>query len=67
MEDPTRERSPSPEPTYDQMGKRTNTRDQRVKDKLMRERQNLVAEAMAMNPLFRVFILFDFDPLQRGE
>jgi len=51
--DPNRERSPSPEPIYDAAGKRVNTREQRCKDKLMKERQSLVAHAMAMNPLFR--------------
>lgn len=48
-----RERSPSPEPVYDAAGKRVNTREQRNKEKLQKERQNLVANAMAMNPLFR--------------
>jgi splicing factor 1 len=47
------DRSPSPEPIYDANGKRVNTREQRAKDKLMKERQKLVAEAMTMNPLFR--------------
>lgn len=56
FEEGLRERSPSPEPVYDNMGKRVNTRDQRIKDKLMKERQKYVTEAMYMNPLFRVCI-----------
>jgi len=52
-EEGIRERSPSPEPMYDNMGKRTNTREQRQKDKLNKERQKYVTEAMLMNPLFR--------------
>ena len=31
-------RSPSPEPVYNECGQRANTREQRLKDKLMRER-----------------------------
>ncbi len=31
-------RSPSPEPVYNEHGQRANTREQRVKDKLMKER-----------------------------
>jgi hypothetical protein len=31
-------RSPSPEPVYNEYGQRANTREQRVKEKLMRER-----------------------------
>lgn len=47
------ERSPSPEPIYDQHGKRVNTRDQRAKDKLLVERQNLIEMAYVMNPQFK--------------
>jgi len=46
-------RSPSPEPTYDQNGKRLNTREQRVRDKLSFERQTMVELAMFMNPHFK--------------
>lgn len=35
---PIERRSPSPEPVYGENGLRTNTREQRVKDKLQRER-----------------------------
>jgi len=47
------DRSPSPEPIYDQRGKRLNKREQRVKDKLSQERQRLVDEAIKMNPAFK--------------
>lgn len=57
LEEGIRERSPSPEPMYDNMGKRTNTREQRQKDKFNKERQKYVTEAMLMNPLFRVCYL----------
>jgi splicing factor 1 len=48
------ERSPSPEPQYDNNGKRTNTREQRQKEKLTKERQKYVTEAMLISPYFRV-------------
>jgi hypothetical protein len=47
------ERSPSPEPQYDNNGKRTNTREQRQKEKLTKERQKYVTEAMLISPYFR--------------
>ena len=52
-EDPTIKRSPSPEPVYDGEGKRTNTREQRIKNKLMKERQSLINEALRLNPHFK--------------
>ena len=40
-------RSPSPEPVYDpKTGLRMNTRDQRLKDKYLRERQRLIYEVL---------------------
>jgi len=47
------ERSPSPEPIYDNQGKRTNTRDQRVKDRVLLERQTLIQTATLMHPTFK--------------
>jgi len=38
---------------YDSQGKRTNTREQRAKDKLIRERHILIEKAMKINPTFR--------------
>lgn len=37
-EEPEQRRSPSPEPLYNEQGARTNTREQRAKDKLLRQR-----------------------------
>jgi hypothetical protein len=51
--DDTECRSPSPPPTYDNSGKRTNTREIRVKQKLQRERQNLIERAIYLNPMFK--------------
>jgi splicing factor 1 len=39
IEDDHPDRSPSPEPVYNESGVRVNTREQRVKEKLMKERQ----------------------------
>ncbi|OZJ04483.1 hypothetical protein BZG36_02673 [Bifiguratus adelaidae] len=50
---PEGQRSPSPEPTYDAQGKRTNTRELRYKAKLENERHKLVEKALKMNPMFR--------------
>lgn len=47
------ERSPSPEPVYDAQGKKVNTREQRAKEKLGQERQNLIEIGMMMNPDFK--------------
>eukprot|EP00005_Dracoamoeba_jomungandri_P010833 CAMPEP_0174275300 /NCGR_PEP_ID=MMETSP0439-20130205/59750_1 /TAXON_ID=0 /ORGANISM="Stereomyxa ramosa, Strain Chinc5" /LENGTH=349 /DNA_ID=CAMNT_0015367391 /DNA_START=282 /DNA_END=1331 /DNA_ORIENTATION=+ len=47
-------RSPSPPPQYDPLtGKRTNTREQRIKQKLQLERQSLIQTATKVNPLFK--------------
>ena len=53
MEDPTIRRSPSPEPVYDTEGKRTNTREQRIRNKLTKERTSLINEALKLNPQFK--------------
>jgi len=47
------DRSPSPEPVYDQNGKRTNTRDQRAREKLNLERHLLVEKALSLSPQFK--------------
>ena len=46
-------RSPSPEPEYDSMGKRLNTREVRVRKKLEEERHKLVIEMIKMNPDYK--------------
>ncbi|KAI0360044.1 hypothetical protein OH77DRAFT_1394771 [Trametes cingulata] len=50
---PERERSPSPPPTYDAHGRRTNTREVRYRKKLEEERIRLVDRAMKNDPNFR--------------
>jgi splicing factor 1 len=46
-------RSPSPPPTYDSHGRRTNTREVRYKKKLEEERVRLVEKALQVDPNFR--------------
>jgi splicing factor 1 len=48
-----RERSKSPPPTYDNMGRRTNTREVRYRKKLEDERHRLVEKAMKVIPEFK--------------
>lgn len=43
-------RSPSPEPQYDRSGKRTNTREARMRAKLENERIKLQGELVSLNP-----------------
>jgi splicing factor 1 len=50
---PHRERSRSPPPTYDNMGRRTNTREVRYRKKLEDERHRLVEKAMRFIPEFK--------------
>lgn len=46
-------RSPSPPPTYDAHGRRTNTREVRYRRKLEDERVKLVDKALKLDPAFR--------------
>uniref|UniRef100_A0A7I4E3X5 Branchpoint-bridging protein n=1 Tax=Physcomitrium patens TaxID=3218 RepID=A0A7I4E3X5_PHYPA len=46
-------RSPSPEPIYDNMGIRINTREYRAREKLTRERQEVIAMLIKKNPAFK--------------
>ena len=46
-------RSPSPEPIYDKFGKRTNTRDMRVRERLIKERYELIEAEIKSNPSYR--------------
>jgi splicing factor 1 len=48
-----RQRSPSPTPTYDAQGKRSNTRDLRAKQNLINERHYLIEKAVKINPQFK--------------
>ena len=46
-------RSPSPDPIYDNMGIRINTREFRAKEKLLCERQEVIAILMKKTPAFK--------------
>jgi splicing factor 1 len=48
-----RERSRSPPPTYDNMGRRTNTREVRYRKRLEDERHRLIEKAMKIIPEFK--------------
>ncbi|KAL6580590.1 hypothetical protein OROMI_008614 [Orobanche minor] len=46
-------RSPSPEPIYDNLGVRINTREYRAREKLNSERQQIISEIIKKNPAFK--------------
>jgi splicing factor 1 len=46
----TGQRSPSPEPAYDRLGRRTNTRDLRMRMRLQKERQSLLEKLCQLQP-----------------
>lgn len=46
-------RSPSPPPKYDSNGKRTNTREVRLRESLTKDRGRLIDELVKLNPLFQ--------------
>ncbi|CAH7669585.1 hypothetical protein BY996DRAFT_6430879 [Phakopsora pachyrhizi] len=50
---PERERSPSPPPTYDGQGRRTNTREFRYRRKLEEERTKLIERLIKIDPSYR--------------
>ncbi|KAF6262591.1 hypothetical protein COO60DRAFT_1699170, partial [Scenedesmus sp. NREL 46B-D3] len=50
---PEGERSPSPEPVYNENGARINTREQRARDKLTRHRNELITEMIKANPKYK--------------
>lgn len=50
---PERERSPSPPPTYDAHGHRTNTREVRYRKKMEEERVRLVDKQIKLDPNYR--------------
>ncbi|XP_024531649.1 splicing factor-like protein 1 [Selaginella moellendorffii] len=50
---PDMPRSPSPEPIYDNMGIRINTREYRAREKLTKERHELISEMIKKNPHFK--------------
>jgi splicing factor 1 len=54
-------RSPSPEPIYDNQGKRINTREVRKRENIFRERISLIEDCMKMRKTYS-FYLFSFVP-----
>ncbi|KAI3432148.1 uncharacterized protein J3R85_007541 [Psidium guajava] len=46
-------RSPSPEPIYDNMGMRINTREFRARERLNKERQEIISQIIKRNPSFK--------------
>ncbi|XP_077220074.1 splicing factor-like protein 1 isoform X2 [Tasmannia lanceolata] len=46
-------RSPSPEPIYDNLGIRINTREYRAREKFNRERQEIISQLIKKNPAFK--------------
>ncbi|KAI4383054.1 hypothetical protein MLD38_008935 [Melastoma candidum] len=46
-------RSPSPEPFYDNMGIRINTREYRARERLNKERQEIISQIIKRNPAFK--------------
>ena len=46
-------RSPSPPPRYDGSGKRSNTRDVRMREELMEQRGKIIEELIKINPQFQ--------------
>ena len=50
---PHQNRSPSPEPVYDQAGVRTNTRELRTRDRLTHERDDIIIQLIKSCPSYR--------------
>ncbi|PIA51785.1 hypothetical protein AQUCO_01100569v1 [Aquilegia coerulea] len=50
---PEGNRSPSPEPIYDNLGIRINTREYRARERLNRERTEIISQLVKRNPAFR--------------
>ncbi|KAF5731055.1 branchpoint-bridging protein-like [Tripterygium wilfordii] len=50
---PEGQRSPSPEPIYDNMGIRINTREFRARERLNKERQEIISNIIKKNPAFK--------------
>lgn len=46
-------RSPSPEPVYDNMGIRINTREFRARERLNKERQDIITQIIKRNPNYK--------------
>ncbi|XP_058205867.1 splicing factor-like protein 1 [Rhododendron vialii] len=57
---PEEKRSPSPEPKYNNLGIRTNTREARLREKLEGERRRVILKLVKENPIFNA--LPDYKP-----
>ena len=51
---PEQNRSPSPEPIYDQKGVRINTREYRLREKLQKQRIEIIQQLIAVDPNYQV-------------
>lgn len=47
------DRSPSPEPVYNEFGARINTREARTREKLQRRRNQLIGDLIKTSPNYR--------------
>lgn len=61
------DRNPSPEPVYDDRGKRTNTREQRARDRVQEELNKLVDLAFLMEPKFRPPSTYDPKAVRKSK
>ena len=50
---PEHERSPSPEPIYDKNGIRQNTRDVRIRERLVKTRNHIIEELIMKDPMYK--------------
>ncbi|KAF8008570.1 hypothetical protein BT93_K2285 [Corymbia citriodora subsp. variegata] len=50
---PAEKRSPSPEPVYNDLGIRVNTREVRLRDELVRKRQGIISKLILKHPTFK--------------
>ena len=50
---PKEDRSPSPEPVYDYLGNRKNTREVRLREKLIKKRQCIISRLIEKNSTFK--------------
>jgi len=62
-----RERSPSPEPIYNSKGVRVNTREDRTRNKLINQRNNLITKLKTIDPTYTPPSAFNYRNLQLEE
>lgn len=59
-ERPEAERSPSPQPEYNSLGVRTNTREVRLRQKLIKEREGIITELIKKKLSFEISVKHGF-------